>query len=135
MFRKSPHIPEILRTAAFAEAAPDSELERLRELSTIADLPAGRVLMRQGAFGNEVLLLISGELLVERDGDPIAVVTPGAVVGEQAVMLNAPRNATVRAATDVSVLAMNRSEFNAVLDECPVIARNILTEAVTRTAA
>ena len=133
MFRKSPNSP--YRNFAFAESATDNDLQRLDALSTAVDIPAGRVLMQQGEFGNEVMLLVAGELIVERDGAMIAVVTPGAAVGEQAVILNAPRNATVRAATDVTILAMTRAEFNTVLEECPAIARNILSETLTRAAS
>lgn len=134
MFRKSPTTTN-LRSFSFAESATDAELARLETLSTTVDVPAGRTLMRQGDFGSEVLLLVAGELMVERDGEAVAVVTPGAAVGEQAILLNAPRNATVRAATDATVIAMTRSEFNTVLDECPNIARNILWQAVERASA
>ena len=70
--------------------------------------------------------------LVEKDGKLIASIAPGAVVGERAVILNEPRDATVRAAFDSTILAMSRSEFNTLLAECPSIARNILEEALTR---
>ena len=88
--------------------------------------------MHQGAFGNEVLLLVHGQLVVEKNGELIASIAPGAVVGERAVILNQPRDATVRAAYDSTILAMSRSEFNTLLAECPSIARNILEEALTR---
>ena len=130
MFWKSPS--SRFRSFAFAQSASNAELRRLDRLSTTVHIPAGRVLMRQGDFGNEVLLLVDGELMVERDGEAVAVVTPGAAVGEQAVILNAPRNATVRAATDATILALNRSEFHSVLEECPTIGRNILSEAFAR---
>lgn len=123
-----------LRDFDFASLASDEELDRLDRLTTMIDMPEGRVLMREGSFGNEVLLLVAGELLVERDGEAVAVIRPGNVVGEQAVILNAPRNATVRAATDVTILAMTRAEFNSVLDECPSVARNILEEALHRSS-
>ncbi|MBJ87379.1 MAG: hypothetical protein CL461_04025 [Acidimicrobiaceae bacterium] len=134
MFKKEPHYLQY-REFAFADGANVSELEVLSRLSTRIDVKEGSVLMREGAFGNEVLLLVKGQLLVERDGELIASASPGAVVGERAVILNEPRGATVRVAKDSTILAMTRSEFNTLLAECPSIARNILEEALSRAAS
>ena len=117
---------------AFAASATPQELETLCRLTTRIDVNKGSILMHQGAFGNEVLLLVHGQLVIEKDGKLIASIAPGAVVGERAVILNEPRDATVRAAFDATILAMSRSEFNTLLAECPSIARNILEEALTR---
>ena len=117
---------------AFAASATPQELETLCRLTTRIDVNKGSILMPQGAFGNEVLLLVHGQLIIEKDGKLIASISPGAVVGERAVILNEPRDATVRAAFDSTILAMSRSEFNTLLAECPSIARNILEEALTR---
>jgi CRP-like cAMP-binding protein len=131
MFKKEAHYLQY-KDFAFAECASTSELEVLSRLSTQIDVKEGSVLMQQGAFGNEVLLLVKGQLLIERDGDLVASVSPGSVVGERAVILNELRGATVRADKDATILAMTRSEFNTLLAECPSIARNILEEALTR---
>jgi CRP-like cAMP-binding protein len=131
MFKKEPHYVQY-KEFAFADLASTSELEILSRVSTRIDVKEGSVLMRQGSFGNEVLLLVKGQLLIERDGTLIASVSPGSVVGERAVILNEPRGATVRAEKDATILAMTRSEFNTLLSECPSIARNILEEALTR---
>ena len=65
MFKKEPHYLQY-REFAFADSASVSELEVLSRLSTRIDVKEGSVLMREGAFGNEVLLLVQGQLLVER---------------------------------------------------------------------
>ena len=131
MFKKEPHYFQY-RDFEFANGANVAELEVLSRLSTRIDVKEGSVLMREGAFGNEVLLLVKGQLLIERDGELIASVAPGAVVGERAVILNEPRGATVRVEKDSTILAMTRSEFNTLLAECPSIARNVLEEALSR---
>ena len=131
MSKKSSHHLQYAEFA-FAASATTQELEILCRLTTRIDVKKGSVLMHQGAFGNEVLLLVQGQLVVERDGKLIASVAPGAVVGERAVILIEPRDATVRAAYDSTILAMSRSEFNTLLAECPSIARNILEEALVR---
>lgn len=117
---------------ADVKAIPANELAILDSISTPVEIPAGRVVMREGAHGSEALLVVRGELLVERDGEAVAVIGPGAIVGELALLRNGPRNATVTAASDVLVLTLTRREFATVLERCPTLARRILVGAVKR---
>jgi CRP/FNR family transcriptional regulator, cyclic AMP receptor protein len=66
--------------------------------------PAGGVLIEQGERPDRLMVLVDGEVTIERDGTPLARVdTPGAVFGEMSVVLGNPATATVRAASDVRV--------------------------------
>jgi len=120
---------------AFTSNVPLDELRLLDQLSTDVVVRGGTRLMTQGEFSRDVALVNRGELRVERDGEPVASVGPGGVVGELGVILDAPRNATVLAATDAEVKVMTTREFRAVLEHCPTISRQILTGAVAHAAA
>ena len=115
-----------------AQTIPAREIAAIDSLTTPVEIEEGRVLMRQGAPGNEALFVLEGELLIERDGEAVAVVGPGSIVGEAALIANQPRNATVTAASDVMAMAMTRREFATIIDRCPVAARRILETAVGR---
>jgi CRP-like cAMP-binding protein len=59
---------------------------------------AGEMLIAQGLEGGDLFILESGQLAVERDGVRIATIaTPGAVIGEMAVVLGTVSSATVQA--------------------------------------
>ncbi len=116
---------------AFARVSR-AEQTRFESLSTVLALPAGDVLMQEGAFGNEAMLVLEGDLVIERNGDVVAMVGPGSVVGEAALLLNEPRNATVTAASDVVVAAMSRREFSSILEMCPGVGRTILETTLRR---
>jgi len=58
----------------------------------------GATLVEQGDTGNDLYLLLDGVLVVEVDGEPVAEIGPGAVLGERAVLEGA-RTATLRAQT------------------------------------
>jgi len=58
----------------------------------------GATLVEQGDTGSDLYLLLDGVLLVEVDGEPVAEIGPGAVLGERAVLEGA-RTATLRAQT------------------------------------
>jgi hypothetical protein len=72
------------------------------------EIPKGNVLIEQGAAGNEMFLVLDGTFAVEVDGQPVAQVGPGAIVGERAVVENGSRTATVRAITSCRVVRMPR---------------------------
>jgi CRP-like cAMP-binding protein len=66
----------------------------------------GKTLVEQGAASEELFLLLNGVLVVEVDGEPLAEVGPGAVLGERAVLEGGARTATLRAVTDCKVAAV-----------------------------
>ena len=59
----------------------------------------GDTLVRQGDAGTEVYLILDGMFVVEADGQAIAEIGPGAVVGERASLTNGARTATLWART------------------------------------
>ena len=91
---------------AFVTAA-ESALEReiSRELMAGKMIPErrtldpGETLVEQGAPGNELYLVLDGVLAVEIDGEEVAEIGPGAIVGEKALLEGGTRTATLRAQT------------------------------------
>jgi Cyclic nucleotide-binding domain len=60
-------------------------------------------LVEQGEPGDELYLLLDGVLAVEADGEEIAQIGPGAILGEGAIVGGGTRNATLRARTPARV--------------------------------
>jgi hypothetical protein len=97
--------------AAAVVTAAESELERRlsREIMQGGTAPsrkrleAGETLVEQGARGDELYLLLDGVFAVEIDGEEVAEVGPGALVGERALLEGGTRKATLRAATPARV--------------------------------
>lgn len=62
-------------------------------------LEAGEVLYRQGERGGDLFLVLDGVASVEVDGEVVAEIGPGAVMGERALIEGGNRTATVTALT------------------------------------
>jgi hypothetical protein len=78
----------------------------------------GQPLVEQGAPGNELYLLLDGVLDVVVDGEPIAEVGPGAILGERALLEGGTRTATLRALTKCRVAVANADQIDrAALEE------------------
>jgi CRP-like cAMP-binding protein len=127
---------ESLREVALFEQCSDRELRRVMPLVTTVDVPAGRVLMRQGAAGAECFVIVHGDTKVERNGVLTAEVGDGELVGELALLDHIPRTATVTTLGPTEVLVMSQREFNGLrhLDIASVMDRLDTTAAIHRAA-
>ena len=87
--------------------AAESELERRLSAEIMRggaaperrQVEPGKTLVEQGDPGDELYLLLDGVLAVEVDGEEVAEVGPGALVGERALLEGGTRKATLRATT------------------------------------
>jgi MFS family permease len=99
---------------AFAEL-PLTAVERLAAgLQTVA-YPTGETLLRQGLLGDEFIVVKSGEVDVLVDGVFIQRLGRGSGIGEIALLHQAPRTATVVAATDVTAYSVDCNTFLAAV--------------------
>jgi cyclic nucleotide-binding protein len=91
--------------------AVESELERELSHSLMRGggkaarkkLKEGETLVQQGEPGQDLFLLLDGLLDVEVDGELVAQVGPGAILGERALVEGGTRTSTLRAATPARV--------------------------------
>ena len=100
--------------------AAESALER--ELSAkilrggmkpkIRTLDAGEQLTTQGEAATDVYVVMDGVFAVEIDGEGVAEIGPGAVVGERAALEGGVRTATLRATTRARVAAIAPDQLN-----------------------
>ena len=105
-----------LRGVDFLRELDDEELRILAGSVRIRKFGAGETLMRQGEIGDTFYIIRHGVVDVTTNGADgnqvhIAELIRQAFFGEVALMTGEPRNATIRARTDVEVLEMSRSGF------------------------
>ncbi|HTE70122.1 MAG TPA: cyclic nucleotide-binding domain-containing protein [Actinomycetes bacterium] len=66
----------------------------------------------RGQRGDELFLLFDGVLRVEIDGEPVAEVGPGAIVGEMALLHEGRRMATLRAVTPCRIAVVPKDRID-----------------------
>jgi len=71
----------------------------------------GSTLVEQGDKGSDMYVLLDGVLAVEVNGEAVAQVGPGAVLGERALLEGGLRTATLRALTACKVAAATGAEL------------------------
>ncbi len=111
--------------------------KRLREIATLADeldVPAGKVLAKEGDRGREFFALLDGEVEVEQGGKLLRRMKTGEFFGEIALVTKMPRTATVTAVSDVRVLVITERDFAFLLKRTPEIGRGVAEALVERLA-
>jgi hypothetical protein len=112
-------------------------LARLAGSSAEAILAPGEVVCREGEPGEEVLVLLEGELEVVRGAGPteerLGVERVGGVIGEMAVLDPAPRAATVRAgAPGARIMRLAGGAFRDALAADPSVAEGVMRTLARR---
>ncbi len=106
----SPALVTQVETALEREVA--GRIMRGGDRPRVRKLRAGDLVVEQGSEGDEVFLLLDGVLGVEVDGEPLAEVGPGAILGERAVLEGGRRTATLRAATAAKVAVVTAEQLD-----------------------
>jgi CRP/FNR family transcriptional regulator, cyclic AMP receptor protein len=131
----SKHQLEDLRAVPLFAASSDKELASIARLGDQVSIPAGQIVVRQGAFGQEFYVLLSGTATVEISGEPVAELQAGSYFGEFAPIDHSPRSATVTAHTDSTLMVFGPREFSSLLSEHPSINRRLLADFTRRLRA
>jgi CRP/FNR family transcriptional regulator len=107
------------------------ELQRLSASTVMRDYAASDTLVQQDSPGVGLFVLVSGRVRVtaRQDGGDVrelAVMGPGEVLGEMALLDELPRSATATALEPTRVLLLPFQDFRAALREDPDIGIKLL---------
>lgn len=127
----------MLQSELFARIPP-SNIQRLIDILETVQVKAGDEVIKQGDAGDFYYVIESGRCEVcraTRLGKEIrlAELGPGETFGEEALVSNAKRNATVRMLTDGALGRMTQEHFIELIRE-PVLKRVTLTDAAALVA-
>ncbi len=109
----------------------------METVQTYKSYKSGDIIMTQGEQGDCAYLIEEGqvEILIEKsDGsiERLATRGPGTVIGEMAIVDDAPRVATVQAVEDCKLLEISREDFNRRLDSADPVIKMIAQIILTR---
>jgi CRP/FNR family transcriptional regulator, cyclic AMP receptor protein len=89
-------------------------------------LEPGQRLFKKGEKGTHMYVVRSGELAVGEGNYVFDTLRAGAVVGEMALIDEAPRSATVRALTKAELIPVSQARFLFLVQQTPFFAIRIL---------
>lgn len=110
----SPHREECLQfitKVRLFKCLPEQEHGALADAMEAATFEDGSVIIKQGDEGDVFYVIKSGKCTVEIDGAVVNEVKAGDYFGENALLRNEPRMATIKAASRVETLNVTRAMF------------------------
>ena len=112
------------------------EITMLAEISELTTFDGGSTLMRQHEMSSDLMIVIEGGArILTTHGEEIAVLGPGSLVGEIAMLDNEPRSATVTCAGKSKLVVIPGAKLKALFLQTPhielVMLRN-LTKALCK---
>ena len=118
---------DFLRKVPLFEDLPEADLLRICEDVEEMPLSSGEQLFAEGATGDRAYVIMEGQLEILKASSGrdvlLAVREPGEVVGEMALLEEAPRMASARARTDSVLLAIRKKQLDELLDTSSSAAR------------
>jgi CRP-like cAMP-binding protein len=124
-------IQALRNTALFANAT-DRDLRSMAKHAADRVVPAGKTLMKEGERGDRFYVVVDGCVRVTRNGRKVADIRAGRGFGELALLVNAPRTATVTTVEDTELVSFDRKTFGKMLDDSPAFARRMLESCAAR---
>lgn len=125
MASSDPKVAMLTKIPLFAKCG-ERELEAIAQLMDEVDVPAGKVLMRQGEPGSEMFFVASGSVDVEHDGRVVKHRMTGAAIGEMALVSEGPRNSTVTTTEPTRLLVLAHREFHSLMDGHPQVRAQVM---------
>jgi len=125
---------EPLHRVPLFEGLSDKDLRRVAAWADEIDVPDGTHLLDEGRFPHEFFIVLEGSVQVLHDGHQLAVLGPGDILGEIALVEGMRRTATVLAATPVRAAVMHQRDFGEMCEEMPVVSERIRAKVRERLA-
>ena len=107
---------ELLKDIPYFKGFDGPALESLRSKGDIINIKCGHPLIQQGDTSDQAYILLDGRLraVLEKDGEEnkmLAEIGKGEIVGEMAALFGGPRNATIIAVRNSTLLKLSREDF------------------------
>src|SRR5947209_3296506 len=100
----------------FSELSPE-EAKRLAAFATETSAAEGQLLMKEGDYSVELIAIEEGTADVVQDGQKIATVGRGDLIGEMGLLERKPRNADVIASSPMRLIKLTHWEIRRMSED------------------
>jgi len=101
-------------------------LEVFKDSEDLEAFPAGSVIITEGEEGNNMYVVLQGEVIVSLKDKVLASCLPGEIVGEMALINSDIRSATVTAKTDCHLVLIDQGSFDSLLRHVPEFTLHVM---------
>jgi len=117
---------ELLSNVPLFAACNRNELKRIASLADEIEVPAGKVLCKEGAPGREFFVIAEGQATATLRRKKVATFGPGNFFGEMAILDHQPRSATITTESPTRLFVVDIRSFGQLLEDAPNVAKKIM---------
>ncbi len=134
-------VGELLRGTDLFRALPPTQLTEIAQSAVRHHISAGETVVPAGQRGGDLFLIRSGTALVLREGEQVARLAHGDVVGGTRLANGRPQDTSVVAETDLDGYAVSEADLRTIIEtspgsrQQPSIARDACSGATTTSIA
>ncbi|XP_046673108.1 cGMP-dependent protein kinase, isozyme 2 forms cD4/T1/T3A/T3B isoform X3 [Homalodisca vitripennis] len=118
-FPKNDRSRELIKAAILDnDFMKNLEMTQIREIVDCmypVEYAAGSLIIKEGDVGSIVYVMEEGRVEVSRESKYLSTLAPGKVFGELAILYNCKRTATIKAASDCKLWAIERQCFQTIM--------------------
>ena len=118
--------------ATFFDSFTPREVARISSHGRRVKLPEGWSPIWEKTPADKAYIILDGTVSVRRDGSEIAVLGPGDIVGEAAIVGHKLRTATIVATSPLQAIHFTDTDIRELIEEMPAFAEKISEVAQSR---
>ena len=117
---------EVLKQMPLFHHLSYKEIIRVLNVTEVREFQPGQEIIKEGAPGEEMFIVLRGKVRLHKNGAFITNLTPGAHMGEMALVDRGPRSASATAEERSRVLTLRRREFYQIIRKDPQLSVKLL---------
>ena len=126
-----------LKTLSLFQMVDEGILEKLAEKFKGETFVPGETIIKQGDPGEKFYIIMSGKAEARQKGNlgqniQLGLMNKGSYFGEIALLMDSPRVASVEAVTPISVLGLDRKDFDKLLQDVSGLKERLISEMEER---
>jgi CRP-like cAMP-binding protein len=110
-------------------------IDLFRHWDDVEEYAPQGVIFSAGAPADLVYVILSGEVQLALNGEPVGNETAGSIIGVMAIKQAATRSATATALTDVKVARLDRDQLNDLMIKMPEFSLQVMSVLANRLRA
>jgi len=123
--------PNLLRVGIFG-ACSDSQLKRLNHIVRQIEFADLEFICNEGQVAEAFHVVLQGQAVLTAEGRTFQTCGPGEIIGEVAMLARKPRLASVQAIGNSTIAVVHAQDFDDLLIDMPVLARQLLRSMAER---
>ena len=121
-----------LKNIEVFSSASDDELEQLARSAEVSSVEEGETIVWAGTWPYQLFAIEEGSAEVRRDGEVVAELGPGDVIGETGVLKRGLRNADVVATSGTQLIFFTHTQVKQMRKESPELGDRLQALAEAR---